>query len=150
MTMRELYCSHLLAACDTPAAGPHVIRIDGDRIGGLEPSQASSRRLFAMPALVNAHDHARTTSTTAYGAAGKPLETWIFYLAFLPPVDPYLAAAVSLSRSALGGAGAVMIHYTRVQGLTDLPTEAAEVARAAGRPVATCAEASALLNLPRR
>jgi cytosine/adenosine deaminase-related metal-dependent hydrolase len=129
--MRELHCSHLLAACDTPAAGAHIIRIDGDCIGGLEPSQASSRRLFAMPALVNAHDHARTTSTTAYGAAGKPLETWIFYLAFLPSVDPYLAAAVSLSRSALGGAGAIMIHYTRVQGLTDLPAEAAEVARAA-------------------
>ena len=38
---------------------------------------------------------------------------------------------MSLSRSALGGAGAVMVHYTRVQGLTDLPTEVAEVARAA-------------------
>ena len=47
-------------------------------------------------------------------------------------MDPYLAAAVSLSRSAHGGAGAVMVHYTRVQGLTDLPTEVAEVARAAG------------------
>ena len=52
-------------------------------------------------------------------------------LALLPSVDPYLAAAVSLSRSALGGAGAVMVHYTRAQGLTDLPTEVAEVARAA-------------------
>ena len=49
----------------------------------------------------------------------------------LPSIDPYLAAAVSLSRSALGGAGAVMVHYTRIQGLTDLPTEAADVARAA-------------------
>ena len=38
---------------------------------------------------------------------------------------------VAVARSALGGAGAVMVHYTRVQGLTDLPTEAAEVARAA-------------------
>jgi cytosine/adenosine deaminase-related metal-dependent hydrolase len=82
--------------------------------------------------LTNAHDHARVTSTTAYGGAGKPLETWIPYLALLPSVDPYLAAAVSLSRSALGGAGAVMVHYTRVQGLTDLATEVAEVARAAG------------------
>jgi cytosine/adenosine deaminase-related metal-dependent hydrolase len=89
------------------------------------------KRLLAMPALANAHDHARTLSTTSYGAGGKPLESWIFYLALLPPVDPYLSAAVSLSRSALGGAGAVMVHYTRIQGLTDLPAEAAEVARAA-------------------
>jgi cytosine/adenosine deaminase-related metal-dependent hydrolase len=87
--------------------------------------------LFALPALVNAHDHARTVSSTSYGAGGKPLETWIYYLAFLPSIEPYLASAVSLSRSALGGAGTVMVHYTRVQGLTDLPTEVAEVARAA-------------------
>ena len=113
-------------------ADAHIIRIDGDRIAAVEAAKPPSRRLLALPALTNAHDHARVTSTTAYGGAGKPLETWIPYLALLPSVDPYLAAAVSLSRSALGGAGAVMVHYTRIQGLTDLPTEAAEVARAAG------------------
>ena len=113
-------------------AGAHVIRIDGDRIVAVEPAaEVGTRRLLALPALTNAHDHVRVTSTTAYGGAGKPLETWIAYLALLPSVDPYLAAAVSLSRSALGGAGAIMAHYTRVQGLTDLPTEVAEVARAA-------------------
>ena len=124
-------CAHVLPNADAPAAGAHVIRIDGDRIVAVEPAEAGARRLLALPALTNAHDHARVTSTTAYGGAGKPLETWIAYLALLPSVDPYLAAAVSLSRSALGGAGAVMVHYTRVQGLTDLPTEVAEVARAA-------------------
>ena len=130
--MRELHCAHLLPAADAPVVGAHTIRIDGDRIAAVEAGKPASRRLLALPALVNAHDHARVTSTTAYGGAGKPLETWIPYLALLPSVDPYLAAAVSLSRSALGGAGAVMVHYTRVQGLTDLPTEVAEVARAAG------------------
>src|SRR4029079_1268147 len=95
-------------------------------------ARPAGKRLRALPALTNAPDHARVTSTTSYGGAGKPLETWIPYLALLPSVDPYLAAAVSLSRSALGGAGAVMVHYTRIQGLTDLPTEVAEVARAAG------------------
>ena len=96
-----------------------------------KPRSPPSRRLLALPAPTNAHDHCRVTSTSAYGGAGKPLETWIAYLALLPSIDPYLAAAVSLSRSALGGAGAVMVHYTRIQGLTDLPTEAADVARAA-------------------
>jgi 5-methylthioadenosine/S-adenosylhomocysteine deaminase len=130
--MRELHCAHVLGAPDVPVAGPSSIRIDGERIAAVEPAPAAGpKRLFAMPALVNAHDHARTLSTTSYGAYGKPLESWIFYLAMLPAVDPYLAAAVSLSRSALGGAAAVMVHYTRVQGLTDLPSEAAEVARAA-------------------
>ena len=40
-------------------------------------------------------------------------------------------AAVSLSRSALGGQGVVMVHYNRVQGLTDYVTEAKAVAKAA-------------------
>lgn len=130
--MRELHCAHVLPGADAPAGGAHIIRIDGDRIAAIEAAKPPARRLLALPALTNAHDHARVTSTTAYGGAGKPLETWIPYLALLPSVDPYLAAAVSLSRSALGGAGAVMVHYTRIQGLTDLPTEVAEVARAAG------------------
>jgi cytosine/adenosine deaminase-related metal-dependent hydrolase len=38
---------------------------------------------------------------------------------------------MSLSHSALGGVGTVMMHYTRAQGFTDLPAEVAEVARAA-------------------
>jgi len=130
--MRELHCAHVLPAADAPVGGAHMIRIDGARIAAVEAAKPPARRLLALPALTNAHDHARVTSTTAYGGAGKPLETWIPYLALLPSVDPYLAAAVSLSRSVLGGAGAVMVHYTRIQGLTDLPTEVAEVARAAG------------------
>jgi 5-methylthioadenosine/S-adenosylhomocysteine deaminase len=129
--MLELHCAHVLPAADAPVGGAHTIRIEGDRIAAVETAKPASRRLLALPALTNAHDHARVVSTTAYGGAGKPLETWIPYLALLPSVDPYLAAAVSLSRSALGGAGAIMVHYTRVQGLTDLPTEVAEVARAA-------------------
>jgi cytosine/adenosine deaminase-related metal-dependent hydrolase len=81
--------------------------------------------------LVNAHDHGRPLRTSAIGAGGKPLESWLLHLALFPAVDPYLAALVALSHSALGGAGAVMMHYTRTQGFTDLPIEAAEVARAA-------------------
>ena len=84
-----------------------------------------------MPPFANAHDHARAARSSSFGAAGKPLEIWLHYLAMLPAVDPYLASAVSLSHAALGGAGIVMVHYTRVQGLTDYVTEAKAVARAA-------------------
>ena len=129
--MRELNCAHVVQDADTPVGGPHVVRIDGDRIAAVEAAKGGAKRLLAMPALTNAHDHARTISTTTFGAGGKPLESWIHFVALLPAVDAYLSAAVSLSRSALGGAGVVMVHYTRVQGLTDLPTEAKDVARAA-------------------
>jgi cytosine/adenosine deaminase-related metal-dependent hydrolase len=84
-----------------------------------------------MPALVNAHDHGRAIRTSSIGADAKPLESWLHYLALFPSVDPYLAAAMTFANSALGGAGTIMVHYTRAQGFTDLPTEAAEVARAA-------------------
>jgi cytosine/adenosine deaminase-related metal-dependent hydrolase len=108
------------------------IRIDGDRITRVSSAQTGlADALMVLPALVNAHDHGRAVRTSSIGASGKPLEAWLHYLALFPPVDPYLAAVVALSRSALGGVGTVMMHYTRTQGFTDLPTEAAEIARAA-------------------
>ena len=61
--MRELNCAHVLTAADAPVAGSHTIRIDGDRIAAVAAAPgANGKRLFAMPALVNAHDHARTES----------------------------------------------------------------------------------------
>jgi cytosine/adenosine deaminase-related metal-dependent hydrolase len=130
--MRELHCAHLLASPTTPMQARRVTRLDGERIVAI--ADAGSREpepLLAMPALVNAHDHARPVRSSSFGATRKPLETWLHWLMLIPSVDAYLAAAVALARSALGGAGTVMVHYTRVQGLVDLPTEAAQVANAA-------------------
>ncbi len=130
--MRELHCAHVLTAADMPVSAARTIRIDGESIAAVEAARpGAAEPLLAMPPLANAHDHARTVRSSSLGAFGKPLETWLHYLALVPSIDPYLAGAVSLARSALGGAGVVMVHYTRVQGFTDLPTEAKEVARAA-------------------
>ena len=128
--MRQIDCTHLLTGAGV--ANNQTIEIDGERISALRASaMAPKPRLLAMPALVNAHDHGRAVRTSSIGASGKPLEAWLQYLALFPSVDPYLAAAVALGNSALGGAGIVMMHYTRAQGFTDLPTEVTEVARAA-------------------
>ena len=128
--MRHIDCTHLLTGAGV--ANNQSIEIDGERISALRASaMAPKPRLLAMPALVNAHDHGRAVRTSSIGASGKPLEAWLQYLALFPSVDPYLAAAVALGNSALGGAGIVMMHYTRAQGFTDLPTEVTEVARAA-------------------
>ncbi len=111
---------------------PARVRMTDGKIHSVSSgSSGAGKQLFAMPALVNAHDHARAVRASSFGAAGKPLESWLHYLALLPAVDAYLATAVSLARSALGGVGTVMIHYTRVQGLTDYVSEAKDVARAA-------------------
>lgn len=123
---------HLMAGAGAAAAGPARIVIEGGRIRRIEPGPAGDGpALFAMPCLVNAHDHARPVRSSSFGAGGKPLEIWLHLLALLPALDPYQAAALSLARSALGGCGAVMVHHTRVQGRTALPAEACAVARAA-------------------
>jgi cytosine/adenosine deaminase-related metal-dependent hydrolase len=128
---RIIGCAHAIGTA-RPSAGAQTITIAGDRLSSIEPASAPALdRLLAMPALVNAHDHGRAIRTSSIGADAKPLESWLNYLALFPSVDPYLAAAMTFANSALGGAGTVMVHYTRAQGLTDLPTEAAEVARAA-------------------
>jgi cytosine/adenosine deaminase-related metal-dependent hydrolase len=84
-----------------------------------------------MPALVNAHDHARPLSPTSFGAAGKPLETWLLRLAAMPAIDPYLGALAAFGRAARAGAGSVMAHYTRFHGPMAPIDEAKEIARAA-------------------
>src|SRR5262245_50591789 len=128
---RIIDCAHLIADADAPVQHARSIAINGETIAGVKAAPGTVSPLLVLPALVNAHDHGRAIRTSSIGAAGKPLEAWLHYLALFPAIDPYAAAVVSLSRSALGGAGTVMMHYTRAQGFTDLPAEVKEVARAA-------------------
>ncbi len=122
----------LLGSGDEPRSTSVDIAIDGGRIAAIEPSRAAAPpRLLAMPALVNAHDHARPLSPTSFGGAGKPLETWLLRLAAMPSVDPYLAALAAFGRAARAGAASVMAHYVRPHGPAPLIEEAREVARAA-------------------
>ncbi|MCB8888988.1 amidohydrolase family protein [Vreelandella malpeensis] len=97
----------------------------------LDTSLSATPRRMALPALSNAHDHGRPLSSSSFGAAGKPLETWLLRLAVMPSVDPYLAACAAFGRAAEGGCAAVMMHCTRPQGLDALPLEVRAVAKAA-------------------
>src|ERR1700710_2428274 len=110
-----------------------VLRHDNGVIISIEPSSAPppAPRTFIIPAFVNAHDHARPT-TSSFGAVNMPLESWIIRSAFGTPPDPYLAAASAMARSARAGCGSMMIHYTRPSGTMPLVAEAREIARAAG------------------
>jgi cytosine/adenosine deaminase-related metal-dependent hydrolase len=115
-----------------PAGPPVDIAIEDGRIAATSPAASSpSRRRLAMPALANAHDHARPLSPTSFGAAGKHLETWLLARAAMPTIDPYLGALAAFGRAARGGAGSVMAHYTRFQGPMPPVEEAREMARAA-------------------
>ena len=125
--------SALLGAGYEPS-GPVRLVLAGGRITAIEPIEDRAEgipRLLALPALTDAHNHARPLSTTSFGAGGMPLETWLPRLAVMPPVDPYLGAAASFARSVRGGCAAVMVHLTRPSGTTSLPEEAQEIARAA-------------------
>ena len=122
----------LLPLDGRPAGAPVDIAIDKGRIAAIAPAAVwPERRLLAMPALVNAHDHARPLSPTSFGAAAKPLETWLLRRAAMPPIDPYIGALAAFGRAARGGAASVMAHVTRFQGPIPPVEEARALARAA-------------------
>lgn len=114
--------------------GPCAVEVSDGVISKINPLTSATdpipKRLI-IPALANAHDHGRPLSTTSFGAAGKPLETWLLRLAVMPSVDPYLAACAAFGRAAEGGCASVMMHCTRPQGLDALAGEVRKVAEAA-------------------
>jgi cytosine/adenosine deaminase-related metal-dependent hydrolase len=118
---------------DYALTGPSEIVLSGGLIEAVRPISATKAgpRLLAIPALADAHNHARPLSSTSFGCGGKPLETWLPQLAVMPAVDPYTAAAASFARSLRGGVTSIMVHLTRAMGLTPLTEEAREIARAA-------------------
>jgi cytosine/adenosine deaminase-related metal-dependent hydrolase len=114
------------------AAHPVDLAVEDGRIAAIAPAtDPPKRRLVAMSAPVNAHDHARPLSPTSFGAAAKPLETWLLRLAAMPPIDPYLGALAAFGRAARAGAASVMAHYTRFHGPMPPVEEARAIARAA-------------------
>jgi len=110
--------------------GPTLLSHAEGRITGLSSRDSHGPRRFVMPALVNAHDHARP-SMTSFGASGLPLEAWILKGVLGTPPDAYLTAAVSLARSARAGCAGMMVHYTRASGRLPIVDETREIARAA-------------------
>jgi 5-methylthioadenosine/S-adenosylhomocysteine deaminase len=129
-------CAWLLADPGAqPARADVRIELEGGRVRSVVPLPdepgGSGPRLLALPALANAHDHARTFRSATLGAFGQPLESWLPFLGVVPGIDPYLCAATSFARSVRHGVANLMVHYTRVQGGMPYADEAAAVARAA-------------------
>ena len=127
-------CAWLLAEPGAaPAQADMRLSISGGRIAAIEAlaTPVPGRRQLALPALANAHDHARTFRSATLGAFGQPLESWLPFLGVVPGMDPYLCAATSFARSVRNGVADLMVHYTRVQGGMPYVDEARAVARAA-------------------
>jgi len=130
--MTQIHVHAALLGPEYETSGPVQISIEDGRISAIDlaPMPDGPARL-AMPALADAHNHARPLSTTSFGCGGKPLEQWLPQLAVMPAVDAYTAAAASLARSLRGGATGVMVHLTRAMGQKPLAEEARDIARAA-------------------
>ncbi|MGG7564855.1 amidohydrolase family protein [Rhodovulum sp. DZ06] len=114
------------------ASGPVRVAVEGGRIAAIAPAPgaAPTGRLL-IPALADAHNHARPLPPTSFGGGARPLETWLPRLALMPSVDPYLAAAAAFTRTLEGGATAAMVHVVRPMGLAPIAEEARAIARAA-------------------
>jgi cytosine/adenosine deaminase-related metal-dependent hydrolase len=129
-----LDCAWLLADPGVEPAQRDVrIGMAGGRVTSIapQPGAGSGRRRLALPALANAHDHARTFRSATLGAFNQPLESWLPFLGVVPGMDPYLCAATSFARSVRNGVAHLMVHYTRLQGGMPYVDEARAVARAA-------------------
>ncbi|MBU1361185.1 MAG: amidohydrolase family protein [Gammaproteobacteria bacterium] len=127
-------CTWLLADPGSePALAQTRLTIQNGRIATVAPEAAPSggKSWLALPALSNAHDHARTFRTATLGAFGRPLESWLPFQGLVGGLDPYLCATTSFARSVRHGVANLMVHYTRVQGGMPFVDEAAAVARAA-------------------
>jgi cytosine/adenosine deaminase-related metal-dependent hydrolase len=127
-------CRWLLASPGSEDAQSHMrIHIARGKIQDIVPQQqedvACSK--LVLPALSNAHDHARTFRSASLGAFEQPLESWLPFLGLVPGVDPYLSAATCFARAVRHGVARLMVHYTCVQGLSSYVDEAQAVARAA-------------------
>jgi cytosine/adenosine deaminase-related metal-dependent hydrolase len=109
---------------------PTCLGVEAGRFVTAAKEPSRSDRLI-LPGFANAHDHARPLSPTSFGAANKPLESWLLRLATMTQQEPYLAAAAPLGRAARSGCTSIMVHYTRPQGPLPLPDEAREISRAA-------------------
>jgi cytosine/adenosine deaminase-related metal-dependent hydrolase len=128
----EIVATSLFCGADRGRLDNVVLRHDNGLITSITENTpaALSPRALVLPAFVNAHDHARPTASS-FGAVGMPLESWLLRTAFGTPVDPYLAAAAALARSARAGCAAMMVHYTRPSGAMPILDEAKAIARAA-------------------
>lgn len=115
---------HRCASIEVVTAGETFVRVEE------QPGHEQSD-LLIMPPIANAHDHVRGVRPISLGGFDMPLELWLAYMSNTPRVDPYLVAAAALGRQALGGVGAIMIHYTRPQDRTRVAEELEVVAKAA-------------------
>lgn len=133
METRILTAESAVIGPDYLSSGPVAISISDGMISEINalPGKPNGARHLIIPALADAHNHARPLSTTSFGAGFKPLETWLPSLAAMPAVDPYLAALASFGRSAVGGCTSVMVHLTRPMGRDGIVAEAKDIARAA-------------------
>ncbi|MET4480146.1 amidohydrolase family protein [Bradyrhizobium sp. F1.13.3] len=131
MTALDLSFQYLYAAPgrDAPLAGG-AISLSGDRIAEVKPAVSSRGGLLAMPALADAHDHARGFHHIGFGAKDQKFELWRAALYAQPPIDPYLNAALAFGRLAQSGVGSVMHVYSSIR-VDRLIDDARAIARAA-------------------
>jgi cytosine/adenosine deaminase-related metal-dependent hydrolase len=130
--MGQVHATSLFCDPETGLKHDAVLTHEGGVIVSVDAAaKPEPGRRLVIPALVNAHDHARPTASS-FGSLNMPLETWILRSPLITPPDPYLTAAVSFGRNVRAGTGAMMVHYTKPSGRMGMVDEARAIARAAG------------------
>jgi cytosine/adenosine deaminase-related metal-dependent hydrolase len=114
---------------DAPLADARISLADG-AVAAVGSRPGGATGLLAMPALADAHDHARGFHHIAFGARDQNFELWRAALYAQPPIDPYLNAALAFGRLAQSGVGSVMHVYSSIR-IDRMVEDAEAIARAA-------------------
>lgn len=132
--MTSIRTNYLLRSVSPVTIDRNVtLHVDGATIASVASDPASDTAYpdtLIIPALANAHDHGRGLKTLAYGAFDTAVEAWVPATYTLPPLDPYLVAALAFARMARAGITSI-VHCHVSSGGISLLTAAEAVARAA-------------------
>ena len=93
MAGHRVAASWVLAGAADPAVADRTITVVDGRIAAVE--EGAGNGSLVLPALANAHDHARVVRLSQVGSFDVPLEAWLPYLASIPGLPRRLRSAAS-------------------------------------------------------
>jgi len=83
-----------------PAVADRAITVVDGRIAAVE--EGAGNGSLVLPALANAHDHARVVRLSQVGSFDVPLEAWLPYLALVPAVVDAVSPTPVIAAGGIG------------------------------------------------
>ena len=110
VTAHRVQAGWLLPSAVDPALADRTVAVADGRIAAVEATGGGAGRTLVLPALANAHDHARVVRLSQVGSFDVPLEAW-------PYTEVGEAGSFSILRGPLAGLTGILVEVRRSQRL---------------------------------